>query len=329
MTRNASFKRRVRARAARTGEAYTAALRHLRAAPPAVPAGTLRLAVAQTDLVKDPRDAAAIRAAGKQMRRLMTDAAAAGARLVHFPEGTLCWPDKRLLSATGPAEVGPADWSRLDWSLLSEEIGLIRGLARRLSVWTVFGCVHPVPAPEWPRNALHVVADDGRLAARYDERMLSRTKRTFLHSPGRDAVTFEVDGLAFGCALGLETHFPEIFGDYERRDVAAVLFSTSGESPEAAGPFAAEVRGHAAAHRLWIGYAAHAPQSVAEPSGIAGPDGRWHARGPATGAAGLAVADIAAMSDDGARRWRRAARSVIDERQGSALAPRDAGGDIV
>lgn len=54
MTIHKNFKRQVRARAARTGESYTAALRHFRSAPSGALApdlrtpGSVRLAVAQT-----------------------------------------------------------------------------------------------------------------------------------------------------------------------------------------------------------------------------------------------------------------------------------------
>jgi predicted amidohydrolase len=55
----------------------------------------LRLAVAQTVLRPDPRDAAALRDCGRELRGLMRDAHRAGARLVHFPEGATCSPTAR------------------------------------------------------------------------------------------------------------------------------------------------------------------------------------------------------------------------------------------
>ncbi len=75
-------------------------------------------------------------------------------------------------------------------------------------------------------------------------------------------MTFDVDGVRFGCALGMETHYPEIFTEYERLEVDCVLFSTTGDTPSAAPGFAAEVLGHSASNAYWIGYAAHAPQSI-------------------------------------------------------------------
>lgn len=90
MTQNGNLKRRVRARAAKTGESYTAALRHVRQTSPDHPepeTKSVRLAVAQTTLFNDPRDISGLRASGIEMRRLIREAHKAGARLVHFPEG--------------------------------------------------------------------------------------------------------------------------------------------------------------------------------------------------------------------------------------------------
>src|ERR1700704_3234551 len=108
MTENGNLKRRVRARAAKTGESYTAALRHVRGssskdATPEVK--SVRLAVAQATLYGDPRNIAELRASGLEMRHLMREARQAGARLVHFPEGTTCSPNKRIMSVNGPKEV--------------------------------------------------------------------------------------------------------------------------------------------------------------------------------------------------------------------------------
>ncbi len=125
MTQKANLKRRVRARAAKTGEAYTAALRHVRQTSPDHPqpeTKSVRLAVAQTTVFNDPRDISGLRASGTEMRRLMREAHKAGARLIHFPEGATCSPNKRIMSASGPKEIGPSDWTRFEWAILREEL---------------------------------------------------------------------------------------------------------------------------------------------------------------------------------------------------------------
>ncbi|MBW9054874.1 carbon-nitrogen hydrolase family protein [Rhizobium mesosinicum] len=312
MTQNGNLKRRVRARAAKTGESYTSALTNLRKPKPDEPAGkSLRLAVAQTSVCLDPCDASAFRANGAEMRRLMGKASRAGARLIHFPEGTLCFPSKRLLSETGPRQIGSADWSRYQWEVLREELEETSKLAKELKLWTVFGAPHRLTPPHRPHNSLYVISDRGELVTRYDERLLSHTKISFMYSPGKIPVTFEVDSMRFGCAAGIESHYHEIFTEYERLDVDCVLFSTSGEVPSAAPPFAAEVLGVAASNTFWVSYAAHAPQSVIVPCGIAGPKGQWAARCPDDGKPGIAIAEITTDPADLARPWRRTARGDL------------------
>ncbi len=46
-----------------------------------------------------------------------------------------------------------------------------------------------------------MISDRGEVMTRYDERMLSNTKITYMYSPGSAPITFEVDGMRFGCAL--------------------------------------------------------------------------------------------------------------------------------
>lgn len=331
MTQNANFKRRVRTRAAKTGESYTAALRHIRGSSSGdkePQAKSLRLAVAQTSFHDDPRNVDELRGSGVEMRRIMREACEAGARLVHFPEGAICSPNKRIMSATGPREIGPSDWSRVEWSVLREELETTRSLARDLGVWAVFGSVHELTPPHRPHNSLYVVSDRGKLVTRYDERMLSNTKTSFMYTPGKIPVTFEIDGLRFGLALGMETHFPEIFIEYERLDVDCVLFSTTGETPLNAPAFAAEAQGHAASNSYWVSFSAHAPQSLTAPAAIAAPDGRWAARCPADGTPSIAVFDIISDPGNPARPWRRTARAGIYDRHGVVGDPRSDGRDL-
>ena len=84
--------------------------------------------------------------------------------------------------------------------------------------------------------------------------MLSKTKSTLMYTAGRDPLVFTAAGIRFGCALGMETHYPELFAAYEEQDVDCILFSTHG-NPEVPGIFAIEAAGHAAANSLWVSYA--------------------------------------------------------------------------
>lgn len=273
----------------------------------------LRLAVAQTTVRVNPRSSPQLRDGGAEVRSLMHRARAAGARVVQFPEGAICFPDKRLLSANGPDGAGPSDWSRFRWDVLQEELALTARLARELRLWTVLGSAHRLTAPNRPHNSLYVISDRGEVATRYDERMLSHTKISYMYAPGSAPVTFEVDGVRFGCALGMEAHFPELFGAYERLDVDCVLFSTTGGTTEGGTVFATEMRAHAATNRYWGGFAVPAQLRGDTPAGIVGPDGEWAARCPRDGTPSVAVADLGPQDPASAlaRPWRRKARTGL------------------
>jgi hypothetical protein len=78
------------------------------AAPPARVTASMRLAVAQTTVPEDPTDPGALRESGAQVRHLMRDAAAAGARLAQFPEGAITYPGKYIMSSAGPGTLAEA-----------------------------------------------------------------------------------------------------------------------------------------------------------------------------------------------------------------------------
>jgi predicted amidohydrolase len=315
VTANRNFKRRVRARAARTGESYTAALRHFRPTPPGDDVSetrTLRLAVAQTHLRQDPSDGNELRESGRDVRAVVREAHQAGARVVHFPEGAMCSPHKHVMSADGPDRVGPAQWDRFDWEVHQRELADTAALAGELGIWVVLGAVHRLTGPRRPHNSLYVISDRGRVATRYDERLLSNTKITHMYTPGAAPVTFEVDGVRFGLALGMEVHFPEVFLEYERLDVDCVLFSTAGPgTADVNDVFALEARAHAATNGYWVSCSAPAQDAVNAPSGVVSPDGQWVARCPREGVRAMVVADLGRDPDDPARPWRRTARSGV------------------
>ncbi|WP_329296409.1 carbon-nitrogen hydrolase family protein [Streptomyces pseudovenezuelae] len=317
MTARRNFKRQVRARAAKTGESYTSALRHFLPTPPgdvmseAGNIASVRLAVAQSPVREDPRDGEALRESGHEVRALMREARARGARIVHFPEGAICFPSKLVMSVDGPDTVGPADWDRCQWRVLQSELAAIAALAGTLRLWTVIPSVHRLSEPNRPHNSLYVISDRGEVVTRYDERLLSRTKVSYMYSPGVSPVTFEVDGVRFGCLLGMEIHYPELFAEYEELDVDCVLFSTSGTP----GNTAAQAQGHATVNSYWVSLSV--PTQHPTPSGIVAPNGDWLARCPADGSPSVAVVNLDDSSEAAAdavtygRPWRREARGGI------------------
>ncbi|MCY1144241.1 carbon-nitrogen hydrolase family protein [Actinoplanes sp. Pm04-4] len=272
----------------------------------------MRLSVAQTTVQPDPADTAALKECGRRIRALMREAREAGARLLHLPEGALSCPDKRIMSTTGPDDIGPADWDRADWTTLAEELQAIAQLAGELRLWTVVGSIHPLTPPRRPHLSLYVVSDHGEVVTRYDERLLSNTKVSHMYTPGSAPITFTVDGVRFGCAMGMEAAYPEIFLEYERLDVDCVLFSTHGPgTPVNNGPFALQAQALAAANSYWVSYAGTAQDAPNAPSGLVTPDGDWLTRCPPEPTAALATADLDLTPENHARRWRRRARSGL------------------
>lgn len=322
MTANRNLKRKVRARAAKTGESYATALRHFRPTltgdvMPEIK--TLRFAVAQTTVRRDPTNSAELRESGAELHRLMREAHQAGAKFVHFTEGATCFPGKFVMSSEGPDKVGPADWSRVDWDVLQDVLTAIADLAKELRIWTVFGSVHQVAGQDRPYNSMYVISDGGEVVARYDERTLSVTKLTYMYTPGVGAVTFEVDGLRFGCALGMDSHFPELFIEYERLEVDAVLISTTGGVPHNT-VVAKEALAHAATNAYWTSLAVPAQHSPVVPSGVVSPAGEWAAQCPQDGSTSLVVVDLDRSAPNHvANTWRRQRRTALLEREPTRL----------
>lgn len=132
----------------------------------------------------------------------------------------------------------------------------IAELAGEPGLWTVLGSTHRLTAPNRPHNSRYVISDRGRLVTRYDERMLSNTKISYMYTPGSTPKTFTVGGPRFGLPLGMEVHFAELFLEQERLDVDCVPFSTPGPGePPDDGTFAAQARAHAAANRYRVSHA--------------------------------------------------------------------------
>jgi predicted amidohydrolase len=216
------------------------------------------------------------------------------------------------MSSTGPDDIGPADWDRADWATLTVELRAIARLAGELHLWTVLGSIHPLTPPRRPHLSLYVISDEGRIETRYDERLLSNTKVSFMYTPGSAPVTFSVDGVRFGLALGMEATYPEVFLEYERLDVDCVLFSTHGPgTPANNGPFALQARALAAANSFWVSYSGTAQDAPNAPSGVVSPTGDWLTRCPADPAAALATTDLDFNAENLARPWRRVARSGL------------------
>lgn len=77
-------------------------------------------------------------AAGAEIRQPTTEAAAAEARLVQFPVGSIVYPDKRAMSVNRRDALDECDWSHTAWDVIGEEAQAIAECAGRLGVFTAF-----------------------------------------------------------------------------------------------------------------------------------------------------------------------------------------------
>lgn len=250
---------------------------------------SLRIAVAQTTATAD------VRHNGGTVRRLMREAAGAGARLVQFPEGFL----------SGYAKEQIQDWGDVDWPAVRDEVGQIAASAAELGLWVVLGSAHPLTPPHRPHNSLYVISDSGKVVDRYDKRFCSHTEVTSFYSPGFEPVVFEVDGFRFGSAICIEINFPHLFSQYAELGVDCLLFSAY----PADEVFEVKARAHASINSYWVAMALPTQTSHLMNSGIIGPDGRYIAQ--LDGGEGLVYADLN-RSDfeiwfERARPWRRSA----------------------
>jgi predicted amidohydrolase len=267
----------------------------------------VRIAVAQFEVNGDVPTADVLAASGARVRRVMAEAAAAAARLVVFPEGTVSFPHKRRISSCAP-DLGEADWTKVDWPALRDELGRVGQAAGELGVWTVVGAPHPLRAGLRPHNSLFVFSDAGELVTRYDKRRLSTTEVSYLYTPGTEAVTFEVDGLRIGMVLCLETLFGDLFVDYADAGADVVLIPSAG-----GGIFGQLALAHAAVNGMSIALAIPPVEDAADPSrsGVCGPQG-WLAEA-ADGREGVVFADVSRR--DGRPTYHYLARhGLYDER---------------
>ena len=77
---------------------------------------------------------------------------------------------------------------------MHDEIARIRALAAKLRLWTVLGAQQPAAADGVgvdggrPRTSLLIIDPAGEVVGRYDERILSRSKQTYLYAAGDQRV---------------------------------------------------------------------------------------------------------------------------------------------
>ena len=254
---------------------------------------TFRVAIAHMAISPD------IRENSSAIQNLMRQAVDQQCRLIQFPEGAL----------SGYCKTEISSWQNYDWSKLEAQIQDIRQLARKLKIWVIVGTAAQVESKKPPRNSLLVISDKGEIVARYDKRFISHGELQGWYSPGKGAVTFEVDGLRFGLALCLEVQFPEIFDEYYIQDVDGVLLSAYANDPI----FEVTARTYASLYNYWVGFSVPSNQTPPLTSSLIGPDGYIQAISK-RGMDSLAIGEINPNDErwdvplNKAKPWRKIAR---------------------
>lgn len=252
----------------------------------------ITIAAAQSRITPD------IAANGTHIRELIVQAAAKGARLVHFPEGAL----------SGYIKTEIAQWDQVEWTLLQQELAQIKTCCAEHNIYAAIGAAHCSDKARRPFNSLHIISDNGIEIGRYDKRYLSHTEITDWYTPGANPTTFEVDGYRFGCTICIEMAFPELYAEYEALEVDGILFASYGFG--AIGDIL--VQAHAATNCVWLSASIPAQRRAEGAAGVIGPDGKWADR--CTSEVGLAITELDRCNPsydialNKARPWRKAAR---------------------
>ena len=203
-------------------------------------------------------------------------------------------------------------------------VAAVAALAAALGVWVAIGCNRRSDAAGRPFNSLLVISDRGELHTTYDKRFCSHTEITSWYAPGTAPVTFDVDGVRFGCALCIEICFPELFAEYERLGVDCMLVSSYSEDPI----YGVLARAHAATNCYWLSLAIPAQCSDALSSSLIGPDGHVIAAcGPGAGGIVHALDPAEPRFEDAlnrARPWRARARNGEIYRRAETVSAADA-----
>ncbi|GAB5387569.1 MAG: carbon-nitrogen hydrolase family protein [Alphaproteobacteria bacterium] len=151
--------------------------------------------------------------------RLSTQAAQAGAQVVHFPEGAL--------SGYGPADW--PDWTGFDWAALKDATDSLCKLASDLVLWIVCGTVQPPRTPEaLPSNSVLVINPDGQISGRYDKQRCSANDRRAF-AQGDQPMIFEIEGVKCAVLICLDWAFPELWAELSEHQVELVFHSAASD----------------------------------------------------------------------------------------------------
>jgi len=164
--------------------------------------------------------------------RLMRQARAVGADVVHFCEAAL----------SGYAGVDFETFEGFDWIALETATRRVMAQAGELGLWTMVGSAHRLSDGHKPHNSVYVIDASGALVDRYDKRFCAGDSTGLTgdlahYTPGDHFAVFEIKGVRCGVLVCHDYRYPELYRAYHRLGVRLMFhgFHAGGLPPE---PFA-------------------------------------------------------------------------------------------
>jgi predicted amidohydrolase len=154
------------------------------------------------------------------IKRQIDIASKRGARVAHFPEGSL----------SGYAASDFETFAGFDWDRLQEATAEVVEHARQLRVWAVLGSAHRLSGAHKPHNSLYIINASGQIVERYDKRFCSgdadeRSGDLAHYSPGSHFSVWTVDGVRCGALICYDYRYPELYREYKKLGVELVFHS--------------------------------------------------------------------------------------------------------
>jgi predicted amidohydrolase len=249
-----------------------------------------------------------VRRNGRTVRRLMAQAARAGADVA-------CFPEVALTGYAAGTDL-PNGWRGFDWDLLRGETESVLAEARRLGLWVVVGTSHPLGGSHRPHNSLYAISPAGRIVDRYDKRFCTGADLKF-YSPGDHFSVFQINGVRCGMLVCYDVRFCELYREYKKLGVELMFHSFY--NARAKGPtihtiiMTRTVQAMAAMNYMFVsapnacGYYGLWPSVFVQPDGKVASRLKWHRAGVA-----VDVVDTRKKYYDASRLFRdRAMRGVL------------------
>ncbi len=199
------------------------------------------------------------------------------ADIVHFAECSL----------SGYAGIDFTDYKNQNESVLKSAIYKIAATAKAEKISIVLGSHHFVSEHNKPFNSLFLIDKKGLIEQRYDKRFLygmGAGKEDKYYTPGKEIVTFDMNGVKCGLLICHEWRYTELYREYKNAGVELIFqsfydrnLSTKEylkEGIHQRNLLTGTMIGNAANNYLWISASNTSKKESCFPSMVIQPDGR-------------------------------------------------------